>query len=576
MLPALPDLNFPLTGVPGVAYRGFGRDGLVVVVPDRLTLETEPDGRPRLLLTLIRGGGVNVSTGGRLELGLSIESDLEGIGRVLAAQGTPVALAVADFEDGIFTIDAVLGALVPTPLASPQILPPDLLTRARIVVEIGAEASVMASRLIEDATLPVNATMRLAFRAVAPRLPLAATYNPHAVAERLAARLGEGGVVTIADLESAIDALLTGPEIVVEGDLQAIDPELRARTAALRLRDRFAARAASDPGKLQLISVQDVPSGRERLDFTEPAVVVVEQTVSLDPLSAARSMRGGAIDDLVKRLEIPPVPTGRQRLALSANLPEPIVGLLALIADFRAPEFPPFRPLAISASVSLDPPERRGEAELRLAPGEQLAGEVRLRAVVARNGEVAEITGAWRAIQRADALLGPGDFGVPLLMLRASRALTAFAVVEAVASGAVVARLDAATPMMAIPLTDQGLRILVRPLAAGREIEVELGSKQRLDLDLATLPGFGAHRARLATADTKPLLVEWRADGDEGQVPLSIRMGADRPVAEIGWIAASPFRPGVVWRTVRDGTPEAWSAPVLPQDNLLIEIDSRA
>jgi hypothetical protein len=72
------------------------------------------------------------------------------------------------------------------------------------------------------------------------------------------------------------------------------------------------------------------------------------------------------------------------------------------------------------------------------------------------------------------------------------------------------------------------------------------------------------------------LLVEWRADGDAGQVPLSIRLGADRPVAEIGWIAASPFRPGVVWRTVRDGTPTAWSAPVLPQDNLLIEIDSGA
>jgi hypothetical protein len=62
MLLGLPDLNFPLAGVPGVAYRGFDRDGLVVAVPDRLTLEAEPDGRPRLLLTLIRGGGVAAST----------------------------------------------------------------------------------------------------------------------------------------------------------------------------------------------------------------------------------------------------------------------------------------------------------------------------------------------------------------------------------------------------------------------------------------------------------------------------------------------------------------------------------
>jgi hypothetical protein len=576
MLLALPDLSYPLTGIPGAAYRGFGREGLVVAVPDRLRLEAEPDGRPRLLLTLLRGGGGAASTGGRLELGLSIESDVEGIGRVLAAQGTPVSLVVADLEDGVLTIEALLGSLVPTPLAVPQILPPDLLTRARIVVELSAEAAGLASRLIEDATLPVNATMHLAFRAVAPRLPLATTYNPRAIAEGLAARLGDGSVVTIADLDSAIDALLTGPETVVEGDLQAIDPQLRARTVALRLRERFATRIASAPGTRQLFSVQSIPSGRERLDFAEPAMVVVEQTISIDPLATARSMRHGAIDDVVKRLEMPPLPIGRQRLALSANLPEPIAGLQALVADFHAPELPPFRPLAVSVSVSLEAPERRATAELRLAPGERLTGEVRLRAVVAKNGQAVEIAGPWRALQRADVLLGPGDFGAPLVVLRVSPALTALAVVEAIVDGTVVARLDTATRMTAIPLTEQGLRLLARPLAEGRDIEIELAGKKRLDLDVATLPGFGAHRARLVATDAKPFIVEWRADGDTGQEPLSVRMGADRPVAEIGWIAASPFRPGMVWRAVRDGTPGPWSAPVLPQDELLIEIDGRS
>jgi hypothetical protein len=575
MLPALPDLSYPLAGVPGTAYRGFDRDGLVVAVPDRLRLEAEPDGRPRLLLTLLRSGGVAASSGGRLELGLSIESDVEGIGRALAAQGTPVSLVVADVEDGVLTLEAVLGPLTPTLLAPPQMLPPDLLTRARVVVELSAEAAGIAARLIEDAMLPLEATMRLAFRAVAPRLPLAATYNPRAVAERLAARLGEGKVVTMADFESAIEALLTGPEVVVAGDLQAIDPQLWARTAALRLRDRFAARATSEPGKLQLLSLQSVPSGREQIDFAAPAAVVVEQTMSIEPLSTVRSMRHGVIDDVVKRLDLPPLPTGRQRLDLSANLPEPIAGLQALVADFRAPELPPFRPLAVSLSVSLDAPERRAAAELRLAPGEQLAGEVRLRAIIARNGQAVEIAGPWRAIQRADVLLGPADFGAPLLVLRASPVLTALAVVEAVAAGTVVARLDTATRMTAIPLTEQDLRILARPLAEGHEIAIELGEKKRLDLDVATLPGFGAHRAQFVTAETQPFIVEWQADGETGQEPLSVRMGADRTVAEIGWIAVSPFRPGVIWRTVRDGTPGPWSAPVLPQDGLVIRIEGR-
>src|SRR5262245_39491762 len=153
------------------------------------------------------------------------------------------------------------------------------------------------------------------------------------------------------------------------------------------------------------------------------------------------------------------MPTGRQRIALSANLPEPIAGLQTLLADFRAPALPPFRPLPVSASVALDRPERRGEAELRLAGGERIAGEVRLRAFVARNGEVVEITGPWRAIQQADVLLGPTDFGAPFIVLRASTALMRLAIVEAVVDATVVARLDTATPMTAIPLTNEALRI---------------------------------------------------------------------------------------------------------------------
>jgi hypothetical protein len=161
------------------------------------------------------------------------------------------------------------------------------------------------------------------------------------------------------------------------------------------------------------------------------------------------------------------------------------------------------------------------------------------------------------------------------MVLRASPALTALAVVEAVADGTVVARLDTTTRMTAIPLTAQTLHLLVRPLAEGREITIEPGEKKRLDLDVATLPGFGAHRAQLVTADAQPFIVEWQADGETGQEPLSVRLGADRMVAEIGWIAASPFRPGVIWRAVRDGTPGPWSAPVLPQDGLVIRIEGR-
>jgi hypothetical protein len=426
---------------------------------------------------------------------------------------------------------------------------------------------------MEDATLPVDARMHVAFRAVAPRIPLAVTYDPQAVARRIAAHLGEGAVIPAEEFERLIDSLLAGPEIVTEGDFEAVDPLLRAGTAALRMRERFSVRAESDPGRLKLIPPSETPAGRERIDFAEPAAVLVEQTLSLDPLAAARAMRKGSVDDLVRRIEVPPVPTGRQRIAVSANLPEPILGLQMLIADLQAPALPPFRPLPDFASVSLEAADRSGEAALRLSPGEPLDYQVRLRGVVMKDDQPVEISGPWRQSRSSSVLLGPGDFGAPLLVMRASRALTSLAVVEALSDGRVVARLDAATPMMAIPLTDEITEVVARPLGEGRAVVLDLESGKRLDLDLATLPGFGAHRARLATTANRPFLVEWRPDGDEEAAPQAVRMGPDSQTAEIGWVAFSPFRPGMVWRLVRDGTTGPWSEVVLPKDELLIEVD---
>jgi hypothetical protein len=572
MFANLPDISLPVLNVPGTAYQAFGRSGVVVAVPDRLRLEADPDGQPRMLLTLIRGGVGGTSTGGRLELELSIESDLGGIGRALAAQGTSLSLLVADAIDGVFTIDVFLGPAVPSPLLAPQVLPPDLLTRARLVGQLTPQAATIAARLIEEATLAVTATMQIAFRAVAPRLPLVATFNPRSVSEQLATRLGSGRTVTRDALEIALDAELTGSLIDVDGDVHAIEPRLRAQTALLRLAEFFADRAPAVPDQLQLRAPQDVPIGRERVDFRQPASVAAQQVLSLDPFSVARSMRSADSNDFVKRVEVSPVPTGRQRITLSSNLPEPIAGLLAVIADFRAPAIPPFRPTAISESAALDAPSRSAFIEVRLGLDESLSGEVRMRNILERNGEAVEISGPWRPIQGNHVILGPAEFGVPLLVIRLSPALAALATAEVVSKGTVVARLDATTRLLAIPRLAGTLQLIVRPLMSGREIEIALGERTRLDLDLATLPGFGAHRARLRTAArTQPFLVEWRADDPE-QEPNSILMGPERTDVEMGWIAASPFRPGMVWRSVRRGTPGPWSLPVLPQQGLVIQV----
>lgn len=572
MLVGLPDLDAALPQAPGIAYRAYGRKGLVIAVPDRLRLELDRDGRPQLLLSLMRGGGEDVWTAGRLELGLSVDCDLEGLGRAVAAEATPGLVSVAEPEGGVLRLTAALGALAASPsFGPPQALPPEMLTRMRAIAALDAAAAALAARLIGEGTLPVSARLQVAFRAVAPRLTLAISCDPRALAERLAQRLGLAAFVADEDFAAALAGVLGDPEVLVEGDAARVDAQHRVRTTALRMRERYASRTG--PGMLQLIPPSDLPSGRERIDLAEPVAVIVDQSMDLDPLAVTRTMQGAAPGDLVRRIEVPPLEIGRRRIGVTANLVEPIAGMLALVADLRVPPLMPFRPLAVAASVSLEAPERRGEVELQLAPGERLDGGIRLRAVLARQGKGLEIAGPWRPLQRLDALLGPGDLGAPLTVIRASQALLGLAVVEVLGPDEVVGRLDAATPLLAVPNLGEMLRIVVRPLGPGREIELLFEGRRRIDLDLATLPGFGVHRARLATSQPQSLLVEWRADGDDDRAPWSVRVGADRPSADIHWLAASPFRPGVVWRAVREGVPGPWSAPVLPRDELLIDID---
>ena len=568
----LPDLGSPVGGVPGAAYRAADREGLVVAVPDRLTLETDRQGAPQLLLALVRqpGGGF---VGGRLELGLAVQADPSGIAQALVGAKVRSAVALANVRHAVITVSAALGPLGSTPLAPPQVLAGESLGVVRAVLTLDAAGATLAARLIEDATLPVNAAVQVLFVAAAPRIPIVLTYDPRRIVQWLAARFGEEARLTAADLGRALDEALGTSDLRVDGDFRSLDPVLRATTLGLRFSGRVARRPLSNPAALQLVPSGSVAHGRERLDLAARGAVTTELALAMDPLGVARGMRGGDLRSLVRRVDVEPLSTGRARVTLTANLPEPIAGLQALVADFRVPEAPPFRPVGETVSVSLGEPHRSGQAELRLFPGERLSGQARLRALVDSGGTGAEFEGAWREAEGDHVLLGIQDFPVPLLVVRALRSLLDHAVVDI--SGAATVRLDRHTPAAAVPLVNDAVppQIVVRPLEGGRDIRIEPGDARRLDLDTVMLPGFGLHQARLTTSDAKPFMFEWRPEADEAASPSALRMGADRLEAEVSWVAVSPFRPGFVWRTVREGVAGPWSAPVLPADDLVVRIE---
>ncbi|MGH3939693.1 MAG: hypothetical protein ACRDTG_13890 [Pseudonocardiaceae bacterium] len=576
MLQGLPDFAASLdpASVPGTVFGGFERPDRAVVLPSRIGLERQLDGSPALLVTLLRRDGQD--TGGRLEVGFAVEADLAGVGARLAAAEMPTRPVNAELAGGVLEVTARIGTAAANALFDPLALEPDVLTRARVVTELSPAAATLAARLAADATLPVSAVLRVWVRGVAPRLPLAVVLDPRQVAEHLAQRFGSVAVLDPDDLADALDALLTDPAITVEGDPGVIEPALRARVLRLRLGERIAVLQLSAVERYRLRPVAEVPSGRERVDLAAPTAVTLHRVLTLDPFAIARAMAGGQAG-LVRRIDVPPLPVGRASVSVMANLPEPVAGLLALFADLRFPPTPQ-RPQSVTAGVALDLPERTATATFLLAPGERPAGEVRLRALVDSVQGPREFDGPWRSAAAEQLLLGPDAFPVPLTVLRASPGLLGVAVVEVRRLGATapIARLDPGGPTVALPRVpgDDLLHVLVVPLGPGRPVELPLEQARRIDLDPATLPGFGAHRAtltaRLSPGDA-PVRVDWCPEGSTGP-PASVQLTGTRPSTTIGWVATSPFQPGIIWGVAHGGVVDSWSEPVPPKEGLVIEV----
>jgi hypothetical protein len=574
-LNGLPDLAAPLASTSGRVFRAYGVTGGAVAVPDRLGLERRPDGSPVLLLTVLRGP---TGTAGRLEMGVTVDADLTGIGRDLLAVGESLRLTAVDPEDGVLEATSPLGA-------STTHLGADLLQLARFEVPLSGEGAALMASVLQGGSSGVgvpSVAMRLSVRAVAPRLPLAATVDPHHVMQRLVARFGPEALVDAADLAAALDALWTDPATTVDGDADAVDVRVRGEALALRMRDRLTVPAPTAALRHRLRPLADVPSGPERVDLAVPTAVPVHLPLALDGDAARRAVAGVDRTRLIRNVDLPVPPAGQVRPVVAANLPEPIAGLRVLAADVEAPATP-LRPQPAEASGVLAPPERTAELVLTVAPDEPLAGRARLRAVLDTADGPAELHGPWQEVPVGDAaaggsriLLGPSAFPLPLTVVRASPALVALAVVEVrTARDRTLVRLDDSVPAIAVARSpaDEPLRLSLLPRAEGRPLDLPLPERPRVDLDPATLPGFGVQHARFV-GGVGEVVVEILPDGADERFAQSVRVGPDRATVDVTWVATSPFQPGLRWRVSEPGAARSWSEPVLPSEGLEIVLDT--
>ncbi|KUN52665.1 hypothetical protein AQJ46_50755 [Streptomyces canus] len=580
MFEDLPDLGSPVASVPGAAFEAFGGGGLVVLVPDDLVLERQADGSAALLVTLLRSPSAPGGAGGRIEIGFTVDLSFDAVGQALIAQKVPARLVPGELEGGVLEITAQLGTDSATALVPPVVLSPAMLARAHVVVDLSAQSAVLAARLIRESALPVRAVLRLRFPAVAPRVPLELEFDRRRVAQLLAERFGAQAVVSDTMLGQGLDALLADPAVTVTGDPSVIGSDLRAEILGLRLRDELAVSETGAAVRYRLRPAEEISPEPRRVDLATVERVSADRLLTVDPFATARVLSDGGLERYVRTVDVPALPTGRVRVSFAANLPEPMAGLLALFADLRVPALPPFRSQEVMAGVELSAPERRAEAEIVLSPGEALTGQVRLRALLESADTPVEVTGPWRPAAGDRLVLGPESFPLPLTVVRASGAFTDAATGDVRSTaGRLVARLDAGSPLVAVPResADPPATVVVRPIGPGRTIDLPFGTAPRLDLDPVALPGFGAHRALAVSRvvpGRPPLLVEWRPQSGEHE-PMAVRLGTDRPEAEIGWIAASPFQPGFLWRVTRGSdAPGPWSEPVMPADGLVVQVDA--
>lgn len=562
MLEDLPDLARPMALQSGTVYGSFGIPGVAVAMPDRLLLAHAADGSPGLLITKIRETGGQPSRG-RLTVGVVVDTDLPSIGRQLVTTGVPMRLVPALTDDGV---------LEATCLGMVQVrqIGPDILTRARAEFELTDQQTLLVWQAVHNGGFPCEIRVRLAHRAVAQRLPLVATFDRQLVASVLAEHSGENLLIDADNLAALFDSML-GSEITVTGDEPTPDAAVRASTIALRLLDRFAAPEPVAALVYRLRPAAEMPPGTERVDFAEPTAVTVHRLLTLDPVTATRVLAVAA-DRLTKEIELPAVPAGHVRLTVTANLTQPIAGLAALGADIQIPPHPVTRPQAVEVSVPLIGPDLTQDVTLAVDPGDAIAGRARLRASLEGAPGPAELSGEWQQLAFVRSQLGPSAFPLPLTVVNAPVELTKLAAVEVrSADDSLVSRIDALNPVEVIPRAPgrEPLRIVIRPIGTGRVIEIPLTVAPRVDLDPTTLPGFGAQRAQL-TGGAVPTVIEWLPEGADESSRQQVRLSPDRPTVEIGWVATSPFQPGVRWRD--SGRAGSWSQPVLPAPDLVIVV----
>lgn len=549
------------------------------VLPDALAVASRPSGQPDFSLEKVRVGVGE--TYGVLDLRVTSRCRLDEAlaqARTITPDST---VRLAPLASGFlrFTLvqDAATG--VPANFLGPVEIASDGLGTIRLVVRLTTEAALLVERALMAEALAVSALAEMEVIGVSPRVPLMVAFDPKRLLEFVSAAVGKDGLVSRADVISALLQREAMP-LTITGDGSSVEPLLLAEVLCDRIRARYASAAPAPTldGKAYM-KLAPADPGRVEWDLKEPELVHRPLVLSFDPLNEARAIvaQHGA-QAVIHLTDVEPINTGFLRVLLSANLPSFRPNVASAGANLRALANPPKRPQPISETVEFAPPVDRGGATLHFSPLEpQKYSVVPYVITTGASGKFSTFEGAPVPASSGMVTLYPDQFGVRFLPVEFAKELLEIASVTLVLSSGESFPIPDGVTAAAIALPNSANPGTIRVNAAekGGHGLASFGPVQAapLHVGLTSFREYGAHTISIETefiAGDALLALDLQAETASDWITVAFT--PDHPQRRWGWTASSPFRAGYRYRWHGDASQPAgeWSEVQQPFSDLKV------
>ncbi|MCC6456080.1 MAG: hypothetical protein IT328_14090 [Caldilineaceae bacterium] len=584
-LQGLPDFQNTLGGDGFQLYSPFEGRGFYTVMPDRLEIGRNEEGRPDFLLEYVRGGNPFLPPEPhgiltfRLVAHYPSAAALEHL-RGLQRQG---ALQPARFDAGYLRIQPIEGVLAEGDIP-PELLHPEPLLwsslDARYTLRLSEAGASFVEQALQGEQLLFQAVAVCEAQGIVPRLPLQVRFDPAELLATLLALGDENRLISYPALASFFQRDPGQLPLQLEGFFEPSQQASLFATAMIaRIRTRFGefapAPLLSTEPHIALPAPDAIGHGTFLWDLAEPLQAPLPWVFTLHPLEAAQAVvRAEGVEALVRQTIVPALATGGFGVTVAANLPAQLQGILSLGVTLQAPPQPPHRMQAIIKTVELPPGQEKAEVYLQFSPVETPLYTYQAFVIASDSGGVARWVGSETSHASSRLLLRPSDFPVGFVPIEASADLLEVAVIHG------ILRWQQAQAWVETPFTldtaQPLVTLLLPPGAEGATLQLEAQSRDSGDiLALGPFPGEGLRLSLFSFAEYGPheievscifdtstplfaidLLPEDQPETAETITVLSLTPA--QPKRTWRWFASNPFRAGYRCR------PHAGDAALLP------------